>query len=118
MINQPPEIEWAIEDGIFIKQMYLEKKGTVVPQHSHEYDHVSMLAVGSVAVWVDGVLIGEMKAPKPITIKAHKKHTFMSLEDGTTIYCIHNISRTGEVDIHEEHQIGEQSCPGVPLLVR
>lgn len=114
-MEQPPEVSFATEDGIFIKQMYCKDAFTVVPQHSHEYNHVSMLAVGSVRVWSNGKVIGDFKAPCPITIKARTKHTFLTLEPGTTIYCIHNISRTGEVDIHEEHVLGEGSCPGVTL---
>lgn len=112
-MEQPPDISFAEEDGIFIKQMYLREALTAVPQHAHEYDHVSMLAVGSVRVWTDGKLIGDFKAPQPIVIKAKSKHTFLSLEPGTLIYCIHNISRSGKVDIHAEHEIGDVSCLGV-----
>lgn len=96
-----PEVEFCIQDGIFIKQMLLEKAGTFVPQHSHSYEHASMLASGSVRVWRDGVLLGDFKAPIPINIPAKCKHTFMSLEPNTVVYCIHRIDRDGEVDIHE-----------------
>jgi hypothetical protein len=112
-VEQPPDISFACEDGIFVKQMYLKDAMTVVPQHAHEYDHISMLAVGSVRAWADGELMGEFAAPCPITIRARVKHTFLTLEPGTTIYCIHNTSRTGEVEIHAEHQIGGLQCLGV-----
>jgi hypothetical protein len=114
-IEQPPDISFALTDGIFIKQLFIKSAGSLVPQHSHEYSHVSMLAVGAIRAWCDGVLLGDFVAPHPLHIAALKKHTFQSLVDNTLIYCIHNVSRTGEVDIHEEHQIGEGSCPGVPL---
>lgn len=110
--EQPPDVSFASEDGIFIKQMYLRDALTTVPQHAHEYDHVSMLAVGSVRVWSNGAYVADYKAPCAITIRARTKHTFLSLEPGTTIYCIHNISRTGEVEIHAEHQIGDVTCLG------
>jgi len=103
-IEQPPIWEHAAPDGIWIKQMLLKDAGTLVPQHAHVYDHTSMLAVGSVRMWADGVLVGEFKAPHPIFIKAKVKHAFLSLEPDTLIYCIHNVSRTGSVEIHEEHQ--------------
>lgn len=102
--EQPPEWEYLAPDGIFIKQMFLKDSGTVVPQHSHVYDHVSMLAVGSVRAWADEVLLGEFKAPYPIHIKARVKHTFLTLEPNTLIYCVHNV-RTQKVEIHEEHQL-------------
>ena len=92
-------------DGVFIKQMLLKDAGMLVPQHSHAYDHTSMLAVGSVRVWVEGKYEGDFTAPTPLFIKAKHKHTFQSLVPNTLIYCIHNVGRTGRVQIHAEHQI-------------
>ena len=103
-VEQPPLWERTTPDGVFIKQMYLRHAGTAVPQHAHVYDHTSMLARGAVRAWADGELLGEFQAPCPIFIKAKVKHTFLSLEPDTLIYCIHNVSRTGAVEIHAEHQ--------------
>ena len=104
-IEQPYGVEIHFSDGIFIKQMHIPKAGTIVPQHAHEYDHLSMLAAGAVRVWAGGLSEKEYVAPIGIPIAAGVKHRFLSLVDNTVIYCIHNISRTGEVDIAEEHQI-------------
>ena len=111
---QPDTIEFHSVDGVFIKSMGLPKAGIVVPQHSHVYAHLSMLARGSVRVWCDDELLGDFIAPRGIHIKAGAKHTFVSLEPDTLIYCIHNVSRTGEVEILERHELprGVQSCPG------
>lgn len=97
-----PEVEWIVQENIFIKQMLMEKAGTFVPQHSHKYSHASMLACGSVRVWKDDVLHGDFKAPIPISIAAGCKHTFMSLESNTVIYCIHSLdeSEDPEIDDH------------------
>jgi len=103
--NQPYGIEVYTSDGVFIKEMHIPDAGTVVLQHSHQYDHVSLLATGSVRAWADGVEIGDYVAPKGIEIKAGVKHTFLSLEDETVIYCIHNVARQGDVQILEEHHI-------------
>lgn len=97
-----PEVEFTIQDGIFIKQMFLAKAGIYVPQHSHKYEHASMLASGSIRVWQDEKLIGDFKAPLPINIPAGCKHTFLSLEDNTVVYCIHRTDRFGEVEVQEE----------------
>lgn len=97
-----PLWEHRTVDGVFIKQMYLKTQGTLVPQHSHKHAHVTMLAHGSVEVVVEGHKIGVFKAPYPIFIEARKKHSFLSLEPETVLYCIHNTSRTGSVEIHQE----------------
>lgn len=106
--EQPPVVEIKMADGVFIKQMAIAKAGTLIPQHSHAYDHTSMVAVGAVRVWCDGKLLGDFRAPTGILIKAFSKHTFQALEQGTIVYCIHNVSRTGDVEIMEEHRF-----PGV-----
>jgi hypothetical protein len=103
--------EYIAADGVFIKEIRLPKAGTLVPQHSHEYDHTSYLAKGSVLF--EGA---EIKAPKPIFIPAGKKHTFISLEDDTLILCIHNVARTGVVEVREEHTAEEAlRCLSEPL---
>jgi len=103
--TEQPE-EWVVSvDGIFIKQMLLSKKGLLVPQHVHKYDHHSMLATGSIRAWVDDNFIGDFKAPRPILIEANKRHTFMSLEDNTLIYCIHNLHGEDDVEILAEHHL-------------
>lgn len=103
--RQPHGVEIKMADGIFVKQMILDAAGTVVPQHSHTYEHLSMLALGRILVWKDGIFFGEFSAPTGIPIAAHAKHTFVSISDQVIIYCIHNIERSGEVDIHAEHQL-------------
>jgi quercetin dioxygenase-like cupin family protein len=103
--NQPYGVEIKMFDGVFVKQMVLTRAATVVPQHSHEHDHMSMLALGSVTLWRDGAFVGEYSAPAGIFIPAKSKHTFVALSDMVIIYCIHNIERSGEVDIHAEHQL-------------
>jgi len=97
-----PDVEWIVQENIFIKQMFMEKSGTFVPQHSHKYSHASLLACGSVRVWKDDILHGDFIAPIPISIAAGCKHTFMSLEPNTVIYCIHHLdeSEAPEIDEH------------------
>jgi hypothetical protein len=105
--EQPPNWEHVAPDGIFIKQMYLKEAGTMIPQHAHAYDHTSMLAKGRIRAWSGDELMGEYEAPAPIFIKARVKHTFLSLEPGTLIYCIHK----SEPVIVEEHQFDAHSIP-------
>lgn len=104
-VEQPPDVQWITADRVFIKQLAIAKAGTMVPQHSHTYDHTSMLARGAIRVWCDGRYIGDFIAPQPILIGKGTKHTFMSLEDNTLIYCIHNLSRSEVVEILAEHDL-------------
>jgi quercetin dioxygenase-like cupin family protein len=102
----PPGWKYHYEaDGIFVLQLPIIKAGTEVPQHAHAHEHMSMLARGAVQVWKDGVFMGDFHAPDGIVIAAHCKHKFLSLEDNTLIYCIHNVSRTGEIEVAAEHQL-------------
>lgn len=105
--EQPPVVEIHMADDVFIKQMLIAKADTFIPQHSHVYDHTSMLAVGSVRVWEDGVLRGDFTAPTGLLIKAGIKHTFQALVDNTVVYCIHNTSRSDVVEVLEEHHLVE-----------
>lgn len=107
--EQPFGVEIKMADGIFVKQMVIPRAGTMVPQHAHSYDHLSMLAVGAIRVWQDGALAGDFTAPAGIPITAGVKHLFLSLLDNTIVYCIHNISRADHVEIDAEHHIVGQS---------
>lgn len=99
---QPPnDREFITPDGVFIKEMFLAKAGTVVPQHAHTYAHTSFLVAGSVRVWADGEY-RDWVAPKPIVIAARVKHKFVSLTDGVLVLCIHNLNGAAAVSIASE----------------
>jgi len=100
------DIEYTSEDGVFIKAMVLDKAGILVAQHSHEYSHTSLVGQGSVRVWKDEELLGDFKAPANVFIEARCKHKFLSLEDNTKVYCIHNVG-IGAVSIHEKNYLKE-----------
>jgi quercetin dioxygenase-like cupin family protein len=102
-----PNVEFRTTDGIFIKQMAMKVAGTIVPQHAHCWDHTSLLARGSVNCWKDGVFDGKYDAPQMILIRAGVKHLFMSLEDNTILYCIHNLHSEDKIEILAEHSLDE-----------
>lgn len=103
-LQPPDDREWTV-DGVFVKQMYLAQPGMLVPQHAHTYAHLTMLAAGSVRVWRDGDLLGDFVAPAAIEIPAEAKHSFLSLQEETILYCLHNIARAGAVEITSGHQL-------------
>lgn len=103
--EQPVETDITCADGIFVKTIRVRAAGTMLPQHAHTWDHVSLISAGAVAVWADGVFVRNLHAPAAMTIKAGVKHAFKVLLADTVISCIHRIDRTGEIDVAEEHQL-------------
>jgi hypothetical protein len=103
--EQPDSVEFQLADGIFVKSGLFKRTGRIVPQHSHDHDHSSFIATGGVLAWADSEFLGAFEAPCSIFIKAHVKHTFKTTKDNTLILCIHNVSRTGLIDIHELHEV-------------
>lgn len=103
--EQPLESGLAITDDVFVKWYKVPRSGTILPQHSHVFSHVSVIAHGGVRCWQDGELKGDFMAPTTVKIEARSKHTFLTLADDTVFLCVHNISRTGEIEIEEEHHL-------------
>jgi hypothetical protein len=103
--GQPYGVEIHMSDDIFLKQMVVAHAGTYIPQHSHTYEHTTMVATGSIRVWEDGKLSGDFTAPTGLMIKAGVKHTFLTLEPHTVLYCIHNMHNSRLVSLLEEHQL-------------
>jgi quercetin dioxygenase-like cupin family protein len=87
--EQPISTEIKIAGGVFVKAYTIAKANTVIPQHSHAYDHISYVASGVVRVWADGQPLGEFVAPTGIVIRAGVKHLFQTMEDATVLLCIH-----------------------------
>lgn len=103
--DQPIRADFFSQDGVQVVQMHIPKAETYVPTHAHKYDHLSMLASGSVRFWQDGKLLGDFKAPHGFNIPKAVKHMFMSLEDNTVMYCCHNAMRRGEIEVLSEHHL-------------
>ena len=122
--EQPISTEIKMADGVFTKSMVVRRAGTIIPQHSHAYAHISVLVRGAVRVTVGGSDImgfatqdsvvrvtatgecfGDFTAPAGITIEAGVKHTFTTLADDTIILCVHDIGTAEGVEVLEEHQI-------------
>lgn len=113
MIEQPITTDIKICDGIFIKSVLVQAKHTIIPQHSHTYAHVSMLAVGTFRVWKDNVKLGDFVAPHALLIEANAFHRFLTLTDNAQFFCIHNIKDAEEVDIHAEHELTDEDMAQV-----
>ncbi len=56
--------------------------------HTHNFDHVTLLAVGNVMVEVDGYEPKQFNAPTFIVIPKEHKHKFTALTDNVVYYCV------------------------------
>lgn len=74
--------------NLFSRMMRFEKAGDVEVGHTHQFDHLTLLAKGKLKVTVDGVAT-EFTAPHMIYIHKDKVHELVALVDETVAYCIH-----------------------------
>lgn len=72
--------------GVYAKEAVIAA-GSVLVQHKHTFDHLSILAAGTVEVLVDGMR-SELTGPACLTIKANKHHGVKALTD-VVWFCIH-----------------------------
>ncbi len=87
MVNTP-EIKLGCVANLFSRQMHFRKAGDFELGHTHAFDHLTLLASGSLRVTVNGAAT-VFKAPQMIYIKAEHHHELEALEDDTVAYCIH-----------------------------
>lgn len=78
--------------GFYFRTITLKKAGMVVPQHTHDYDHATLVGHGKVRAWRDDKWVGDFEMGEAIVIPANCKHVFESLEPGTVLTCVHNIA--------------------------
>lgn len=84
--------------GVYAKQMTLPA-GHFAVKHTHNYDHLSILAQGEVVVIVDEE-VTYYEAPACISIKAGQEHRIEAIEDAVW-FCIHASDETDSDKIDE-----------------
>lgn len=91
--------------NVWVRSHYLHKAGfTNDGGHTHTFDHVTLLAVGSVLVEVEGYEPKQFDAPTFITIEKDHKHKFTALSDGVVYYCVFAMrDADGEVITSPDH---------------
>lgn len=89
-----PESHMACVSNLWVRMMHFKKAGDQNEGHEHNFDHITLLAKGSVEVDVEGQKT-VFKAPHLIYITAGKRHFLKALEDDTIASCLHAL-RTGE----------------------
>ena len=104
--EQPIETDLSITADLFIKSHRVPRANTILPQHSHSYAHVSVIAYGQVDVWEENTFVGTLFAPASVKIAAKRKHTFITKVDNTVILCVHRIDKDGGPEVYEENSLG------------
>jgi quercetin dioxygenase-like cupin family protein len=87
-------VEFAEANDIWVRAYTVKKANTIMAQHVHVHDHITLVASGSVEVWQDGEFMGQFDAPSMITILAGKKHAFKATTDNVMLCCLHNLRGT------------------------
>ena len=107
--HQPEQVEVAIYAGIFVKTWTVRDRGTVLPQHAHEFPHISLVVAGKVHAWRGDDYLGVYTAPAMIKIAARTLHRFETITNNVVIACIHNADHieNDEPVIAAEHVIVE-----------
>lgn len=93
-MTDKPYVQIGCVANLFSRQMHFRRAGDTEHGHTHPFDHLTLLAAGSLRVTVEGKTT-EFRAPHMIYIRADKNHELVALEDNTVAYCIHAL-RTGE----------------------
>jgi quercetin dioxygenase-like cupin family protein len=83
-----PHVQIGCVANLFSRQMHFKNAGDLECGHKHLFDHLTLLAYGSLRVTVNGKST-DFKAPHMIYIKAERNHELVALEDNTVAYCIH-----------------------------
>ena len=78
--------------GLYFRAICLANVGDTVPQHVHDYDHVTLISSGAARVWVDGRHLGDFKGFHALEVKANREHLFQALEPNTRLACVHQMS--------------------------
>lgn len=99
-----PVVKIGCVANLFSRQMHFEKAGDTEIGHTHQFDHLTLLANGRLKVTVDGSS-SEFKAPHMIYIHKDKVHELVALEDNTVAYCIHALRGVNDGDILDPSMI-------------
>lgn len=96
-MTDQPHVQIGCVANLFSRQMHFKSAGDIEHGHTHPFDHLTLLAVGSLRVIVNGKTT-DFHAPHMIYIKAEYEHELVALEDNTVAYCIHALRKGNGVD--------------------
>lgn len=102
-MNQP-EVALGLVANLFSRQMHFKRAGDVEQGHTHQFDHLTLLAKGSLKVTVNGE-VTYFAAPQMIYIHKDHEHELVALEDDTVAYCIHALRTKDQSEIIDSSMV-------------
>ena len=93
-----PTVKIGCVANLYSRMMHFKNAGDVEQGHTHQFDHLTLLAKGRLRVTVDGNTT-DFTAPHMIYIKKDKFHVLEALTDETVAYCIHALRDKNTEDI-------------------
>jgi len=95
----------SIVSNVWIRQLEFEHAGDIKEEHTHPFDHQTLIAKGKFDVTVDGQTT-TFSAPQIVYVKKGLVHTFKCVSSDGLAYCIHPIRDGDEVtDIISDDQM-------------
>ena len=99
-----PTVHLGCVANLFSRMMHFAKTGDIEMGHTHQFDHLTLLAKGKLKVTVEGTAT-EFTAPYMIYIHQDKRHELQALTDDTVAYCIHALRDKDTGDILDPSMI-------------
>lgn len=93
-----PEILIGLVSNLFSRMMHFKKVGDLEIGHTHQFDHLTLLAKGKLKIKVNNQ-VSYYQAPYMIFIHKDKIHELEAMEDDTVAYCIHALRTKDQSDI-------------------
>lgn len=112
-----PHVEIGCVANLFTRMMKFNNPGDCEEGHSHQFDHLTLLATGSIELTVDGQT-STFKAPHMIYIQKDKIHKLVALEPNTIAYCIHPLRGLDSDDILDPAMIPKGINPIAAKIAR
>lgn len=96
--------------NLYSRMMHFKNAGDIEGGHTHQFDHLTLLAKGKLKVTVNGVST-EFTAPHMIYIRKDTVHELEALVDETVAYCIHALRGIDSDEILDPSMIPEGVNP-------
>lgn len=113
--NSKVKTQHVYQHNVYLKQMNFDDPNITYCGHHHDYDHVTLVASGSVRVKFAAVPEAgipeeyrEYKAVSTFVTRSFREHEITSLEPNTVVCCVHAVrEENGEIivpHVDEEHR--------------
>lgn len=99
-----PVVHIGCVANLFSRMMHFKRVGDIEVGHTHQFDHLTLLAKGKLKVTVEGVAT-EFTAPHMIYIHKDKVHELEAITDETVAYCIHALRDRNNAEILDPSMI-------------